>query len=682
VVQTIAQMFVPVSNMIDQVDLTTEDAFLPLLECIVNSIVSLNKSDLPKSKRKIQITLERGNAPAVLNFDGQNIIGGFKVVDNGIGFTDENLKSFETPYTKYNKKYGCKGVGRFTVLAAYESYEISSVYKKDNKYWLRELSFSNSEEEIKTFTNKEIENKDLKTVITVSSPRNIPWLHDATARSLEDIVDIIVEHLLIYFLSKELPVIEIIDGDRGENINERYEKIAKDKEKEFEVKGEKFKLFVTKTPKQGNRRVNYLHYCANSRTVGAGRNLKTVNGLFANSLPINGIHYLVNVYLVSDYLDKCVNTHRNGFKIPRVGSDFFIVEDTVLSFEDIESKISDILIDLYSDLAQKAQEKSMVDTLNYIKENPRYRSLSRKPELLRSIPLNVSEDKRDELLHKLIYKARQSVDRSVKKFIDNHQVNEEAIKKIMSDLKEKTAFDVDSLADYMSRRKAVIQLFQKFLDADENGSYKLEEDLHNLIFPMGYSGDFFDDEGHNLWLLDERFLTYKFVASDKKITSFSQIKSNIEPDLVLADDENPVFDNPIGFGDKSSGELSSLVIFEFKRPGETAYQKRKNDYRWQFSELIEKYFDDFLYSPMKKNYKGNQVTVTETTPKFGYIIVDQIPKPLAEYNHGRGWKKTPFGTWFKIEPELNLNMEVLTFRQLLNFSQQRHQGFFDKLFGA
>ena len=34
--------------------------------------------------------------------------------DNGIGFNEKNYKSFETPFSKINKEFGCKGIGRFT----------------------------------------------------------------------------------------------------------------------------------------------------------------------------------------------------------------------------------------------------------------------------------------------------------------------------------------------------------------------------------------------------------------------------------------------------------------------------------------------------------------------------------------------------------------------------------------
>ena len=93
-----------------------------------------------------------------------------------------------------------------------------------------------------------------------------------------------------------------------------------------------------------------------------------------------------------------------------------------------------------------------------------------------------------------------------------------------------------------------------------------------------------------------------------------------------------------------------------------------------------KYFDDFLYAETKTNYKGNQIIVQKDTPKYGFIVMDNIPKALATYNLDKGWKKTPFGTFYKIMDAINLHIEVLTFRQLINFSRERHSPFFNKLF--
>ena len=75
-------MEVPVKNLVETVDLTAEDVLLPMLECVVNSIISLQKSQLPANEKKIQIQITRGDLPEKLNFDNVKTISGFKVIDN------------------------------------------------------------------------------------------------------------------------------------------------------------------------------------------------------------------------------------------------------------------------------------------------------------------------------------------------------------------------------------------------------------------------------------------------------------------------------------------------------------------------------------------------------------------------------------------------------------------------
>lgn len=520
-----------------------------------------------------------------------------------------------------------------------------------------------------------------KTIVDIENCTN-HILIEKSALSLLQISESIMQHCFIYYLNNSLPRIEIIDleNNQVEVINELFEKVSKEKERDFPMKGEDFKFYITKTLKEGNRKNNYLHYCANNRAVGNPKNIKNINSIFSYPVLIENEYYFFDIYVVSDFLNKKVFKTRNGFNIPKERENLLFSDDNTITFQDIEEQISTILENEYDTFVKTAKQKNIDSVKTYISHKaPRFNSFLKNPEILNSIPPNLSEDKLEEHLYRISFNARRSVENNIEKFIKTKEVSEAAIGQIINDIKAKTAYDVDSLADYMMRRKAIINLFDKFLDADENGDYKLEEDVHNLIFPLGLTNNDLEYENHNLWILDERFISYKFIASDKSITSFSQMKSRKETDLILIDNP-PMFDNPISFGDKSSGEVNSMVIFEFKRPGDVAHQKNKTDYRWEFSELVEPYFEEFLYQPIKKNYKGNQIILKETTPKFGYIILDFIPEPLARYNKNKGWKATPFGTYFKIEAELNLHLEVMTFRQLLEASKQRHNPFFDKLF--
>jgi len=673
-------MEVPVKNLVETVDLTADDVLLPMLECVVNSIISLQKSLLSNNDKKIQIQITRGELPEILNFDGIKTISGFKIIDNGVGFNSKNYESFQTPFSQVNKDFGCKGIGRFTVLAAYQDFLVDSNFEENLIWHNRKFKFS-TEKEIEVVDYNESDIHDWKTIINIQNCNN-KIISEKSALSLLQISESIMQHCFIYYLNGSLPRIELLDleNDEVEVINELFVKVSKEKERDFMLKGEQFKFYITKTLKEGNRKNNYLYYCANNRTVGNPKNIKNINSIFSYPVLISNEYYFFDIYVVSEYLNKKVFKTRNGFNIPKERENTLFNDDSTITFQDIEENISRILENEYDEFVKVAKEKNVESVKSYItKKAPRFNSFLKNKDILNRIPPNLSEDKLEEYLYKVSFNARRNVENNIEKFIESKKVNEEAISQIIDDLKAKTAYDVDSLADYMMRRKAIIDLFDKFLDADENGDYKLEEDVHNLIFPLGFTNNDLPYENHNLWILDERFISYKFIASDKSITSFSQIKSSKEPDLLLTGSPQ-MFDNPISFGDKSSGEVNSMVIFEFKRPGDVAHQKKITDYTWEFSELVEPYFDEFLYKPIKKNYKGNQVIVKESTPKFGFIILDIIPEPLARYNKGRGWKLTPFGSFFKISGELNLHLEVMTFRQLLESSKQRHNPFFDKLF--
>ncbi|MDR0421266.1 MAG: hypothetical protein LBH30_07465 [Prevotellaceae bacterium] len=679
-------METPVKNLVDAVDLTPEDALLPLFECVVNSIISLNQSEIEKEKKKIQIQIFRGNPPTQTKIESIDTISNIKIIDNGIGFNEENYKSFKTPLSQlYKEKFGCKGIGRFTGLAAFQEIHVKSTYCENDVWKYREFKF-NAIQEIFDIVEKEPDINKNKTIVELINCNNQTIL-DRTAISVKDIEYEIMQHCLIYYLNDDLPLIEILDKDMedAENVNDLYKNLSKERERSFDVKGQSFKIYIMKTLKENSRKNHYIHYCANSRVVGRSKNLNKVNSLFSYPIVKDGKQYFLDVYVVSKYLNKKVYRSRNGFTIPQENDNPLFGTESEISFQDIETKLSDVLEELFDTHVKDSRDRNIKEIEQYITSKaPRYRSFLRNKDCLNMIPYGLADEKKEEYLYKIAFKARNKVEEQIQKFISTKKIDKESIESITNEIKAKTAYDADSLADYMFRRKGIIDLFEKYLEADKNGEYKLESDLHKLIFPMGITIDDVDYETHNLWLLDERFATYKFIASDKPLSSVSQKKSTKEPDLILTDEPlknfDNIFDNRISYGANNSGEISSLVIFELKRPGETAHQKNKTDYRWEYSDLIMKYFDDFIYNPDKKNYKGRSIRVDRTTPKFGYVILDVLPIALEEYNKDKGWQKTPFGSFYKMFGNINLHIEALTFAKLIEFARKRHNPFFDKLF--
>lgn len=124
-------MEVNAQDIIDSVDLGRSEVLLPIYESIVNSIISLEKTE--QDDKKIEVIIERlPDKNEQLNLFGKNpaIIKNVTIIDNGEGFTEENFSSFKKPFSKVNKKYGCKGIGRFTILALFERMDIISISKK------------------------------------------------------------------------------------------------------------------------------------------------------------------------------------------------------------------------------------------------------------------------------------------------------------------------------------------------------------------------------------------------------------------------------------------------------------------------------------------------------------------------------------------------------------------------
>lgn len=685
-------MEVSAKDIIDSVDLNRNEALLPIYESVVNSIISLNKTTV--ENKRIEVIIERQSSEGTeVDLFGKVSapIKNVRIIDNGEGFTDENFTSFKKPFSKYNKKYGCKGVGRFTILALFSKMEIKSIYEENGHWKKRSFSFDAENEiyDVKEEILQEPHNYMTEVdLIDCSNKQLVPF----TKKNAEEIAKGIMEHCFIYYLSDALPDIQVSEKYPDEtlhsvSVNNFFSLEAKEKEKTIDIKGQSFKLYVVRTNQITSRKYNYVSLCANSRKVGNKRDLAKTDSLYAYPITENGESKYLDVYVVSPYLDSNVNNQRTGFKFPESLNDEieFDVQSNVISIEEILQKVASEVAGLYEYYAQETKKRNIKETIEYIDAKaPQYSSFKYRQDILDAMPPNLTEEKKDEYLHRVAYQENKKIEEKIEKFIQTKEVNDEHINSIIDSIKKRTAYNTDTLAEYVFRRKAILRLFGKMLDKTEDGTYELESMVHNLVFPMGLTNRELVYQYHNLWLLDDRFSTYRFIASDKSITSFSQIKSSKEPDLILINNEKNLIDNPISFGNKDEGKVNSMVIFEFKRPGDTAHQKNKNDYRWEFSDLVKEYFEIFQFGneKQKKNYRGNIVEINSDTPKFGYVIMDEMPEKLIEYNKMNGWRLSPFGSYYKIIPEQNLHIEAITFQNLLVNARERNNPFFDQLFAV
>ena len=225
-------MTVNVAGQVGQIKLSLAKALWPLFETVINSIQSLEDSNV--SEKKIIIDALRSE-DIQLKTDGQgNTVEepahfvAFVVTDNGNGFNTENYTSFLEAYSQLKVKKGCKGIGRFLWLKAFDTVTISSTYFEDDCWHLREFNFAltgvTPEQNDKILESKEV---GQRTIVSLKGFRN-PY-RDSVAYSLESLAKKLIEHCLPYFITAKCPQI-ILQDNRGEmfNLNSYYEKTYKD----------------------------------------------------------------------------------------------------------------------------------------------------------------------------------------------------------------------------------------------------------------------------------------------------------------------------------------------------------------------------------------------------------------------------------------------------------------------
>lgn len=129
-------------------DLPKNQPLIPLYEAIVNSIYAIQERQQKEEfdgKIEVEIIRDPQQVAEIEGIDKSiNEITGFRIIDNGVGLDDNNMKSFLQSDSTYRADKGGKGVGRFSWLKAFLKTHIESVYKDENDgVWVkREFEFS------------------------------------------------------------------------------------------------------------------------------------------------------------------------------------------------------------------------------------------------------------------------------------------------------------------------------------------------------------------------------------------------------------------------------------------------------------------------------------------------------------------------------------------------------------
>ena len=662
-------MLLDIRGQLNSMSLPPSKALWPLFETVVNAIQSIEDSE-NRANGIINIFVER-ETPTQLMIDEEEPLGrivSFSVTDNGIGFTTDNYNSFNTAYSSYKIAKGCKGIGRFLWLLAFDHAEIDSVYREDGNIFRRIFVFSDKGPTPEDNIVPESDKSNIVTTIRLCEYKAV--FQENCPLGLEVLAKKIVEHCLPFFISGNCPRITIQDGiSPPVELNSYFHSIIEPTlhQDKFELNNEVFTIYHMQLAEGADK--HELHLCANMQEVKDVTlsphipNLRTKIPFLDKA----GSFYYVG-YVSSSYLDDHVSSTRTSFEFEQENGQMSLMgtgEEEIVNaaLEFIKGYLADYLEDI------SKRKKRQVD--DFVQQSePQYKyMLAKRPEIYDRLPANLPPDALDLALHKELQDWEREIKISGQKLEKARSDQTAEAESTYHELFEEywqgvTELSKTCLAEYVARRKAILKLLEDTLTIQDNGRFKKEEAVHSIICPMRHTSDEVSFEEMNLWIVDERLAYHKFLASDKTIKSLPGIDGKSRKEVDIA-----IFDQAFAFSE-DDGLLNTITIIEFKKPD----NKQDNPIN-QMGGYI-----DEIVSGQKVRASGLAFGDCSKTSFRCFAICDMTPK-MQLHCKNAGFQQTPDGMgYYGYQSARNAYYEVISYSKLLADARKRNQILFDKLF--
>ena len=658
---------------------------LPLFEAVVNSIHALEEADVSTSAGRIAVTILRKEKQESLDLgdsskkgpDALEDIIGFRIQDNGIGFTDENMVSFRTLDSEHKVQKGCRGIGRLLWLKAFKQVRVESVYRTKEALRLRTFLFTSVGGVASEQDQLAPEGSAVGTSVHLDGFSS--KYRDYARKTPKAIADSIFEHCLWYFIREGgAPFIELLDDGEVVSLNDVYDAHMHSSAvpETISIKDQLFDLIHIRL-RSNSLSAHAIAFCADNRLVTEEKLSGKLPGLHGKLTDSNG-DFIYSCYVSAQYLDECARPERTGFVI--VDSVEGLLAETEIGLNDIREAVIDrAKAQLTEQLDQNLMRSKEKVTAFVSTKAPRYRPiLSRISE----VDLNVNPEISDKELELTLQKQLASIEREL--ISEGYDIlsqteaepNVQYKEKLDSYLAKAEDIKMSDLASYVSHRRVIIDLFEKAIEKDELGNYVREDLIHNLIIQMGKDSSEAPVESCNLWLIDERLAFHDYLASDKPLQSIPVTDSDDgkEPDICVLN----VFDQPLLVSEGTRLPPASLEIIEIKRP-------MRNDARpGEEHDPIEQAIDY-----LERIRKGTVKTSTgrpipslqnDAVPGFCYILADLTSSFEKRCRIHHNLKRSSDGQgYFGYKDNVNAYVEVISFDRLVNMAKERNRAFFDKL---
>ena len=649
---------------------------LPLFEAVINSIHSIEEVTNNMSEGQIDVEVIR-SGQGILNLqDNQDIVDritGFKITDNGIGFNDTNMKSFETLDTDQKVDKGCRGVGRLLWLKAFKRVKIVSIYDADGSFKKREFVFD-AKLGVHSVNEDNIDTAARKTIVELQGFEDS--YKSVAFKKLPSISKSLLEHCLWHFMRDGgCPAIQVIDGNDTIALDEVYNQYMHDaaQTEEIAIQGQNFSITHIKF-RDLPAKPHALSFCAANRLVMQESLDNKISGLYGKISDEKG-DFIYSCHVSSSYLDEHVRPERTGFNIEENVEGLF--EGKEISLQNIREATYQRIKEHLKDSLQINIAAGRERVEKFVAEKaPRYRPiLARIPEDELAIDPNIPDKDLDIYLHKKLAELERDILKNGHK-ISTPLQGESApdyYNRVRAYLQDVSDMKKSDLANYLCHRRAILDLLERSLKQRNDGAYATEDIIHQLIMPLRKdSNEVFPDDC-NLWLLDEKLAFHDYLASDKTINAMPVIGSadNKRPDLLALN----VYDNPILVSENQTPPLASIVIVEIKRP------MRNDAQAGEDKDPIEQALGylDRVRRGQVKTANGRPIPQSSEIPGYCYIVCDLTDSIKKRCKYLDLTVTNDYMGYFGFHKEFKAYIEVVSFDRLVDNAKKRNKAFFDKL---
>ena len=563
----------------------------PIYEAITNS--------LEANATKITIEIEPD-----LSFESLTPnIAGFTITDNGDGFTERNREAFKQFWTENKVEIGCKGSGRFTWLSVFNTIRITSDVKAENVRVTIPFDTNFSRESVSVVKTPISENRTTISFTDVTdrfitSAKNTKALNKRSLANASMLRDSILEYLLVklFFLKNKGKDFEIVIKCGEEiaritpDIIPELQSVAFNIESDITQKIYNFLLYYHFTDDKSNSKK--VFYCANMRSA---QEMDKDSLGFSCPLPDNASFIML---LCSDYFDGKDDDSRNG--LAELSHQKHASYTIPLLLSDINAKARDaiarVIAERYPEIATRNHE-----AIQEAKDAAPFLSayFHEDTDIVKT---------RESLLtnaRKRFADVKLQSQRRFERLLEEKNIDPQ---KLTEEIQSVSAIAAAELGEYVLYRENIIRALQHALvDSSYDEAY-----IHNIFMPMHTQLEARDAEKHllsNLWLIDDKFMTYSYAASDVSVerikAALGDNKDNFygrlnRPDLSI-------------FFNKREG-MKDLIMVEFK-----GIHASKNEKTKSLTEL-----------PLDLNIVRNNISNINSIWSYIITTVDEDFKQVIE----------------------------------------------------